>query len=57
MTDIPNYILTEVVDDHIFVVTLNRPEARNAFNGEMSSQMQAAMDRYAEDPSLWVCGI
>lgn len=57
MTDTPNYILTEVVDKHIFVVTLNRPEARNAFNGEMSSQMQAAMDRYAEDPSLWVCVI
>lgn len=57
MTDTPNYILTEVVDEHIFVVTLNRPEARNAFNGDMSSQMQAAMDRYADDPALWVCVI
>lgn len=55
MTDAPSYIRTEVVDDHIFVVTLNRPEARNAFNGEMSAQMEAAMDRYADDSALWVC--
>lgn len=57
MSDTPTYILTEVIDEHILVVTLNRPEARNAFNGEMSSQMQTAMDRYAEDPALWVCVI
>lgn len=55
MTDTPSYILTEVVDEHILVVTLNRPEARNAFNGEMSAQMEAAMDRYASDATLWVC--
>lgn len=56
MNDEPrDYILTEVVDDHILVVTMNRPEARNAFNAGMSAQMQAAMDRYAEDASLWVC--
>lgn len=52
-----NYILTEVVDEHILVVTMNRPEARNAFNGAMSAQMQAAMDLYAEDASLWACVI
>lgn len=50
-----SYIRTEVVDDHIFVVTLDRPEARNAFNGEMSAQMEAAMDRYQADDALWVC--
>ena len=51
----PQLIRTEVVDEHIFVVTLNRPEARNAFNGEMSAQMQAAMDHYADNADLWVC--
>lgn len=51
----PDYIRTEVIDEHILVVTMNRPEARNAFNGDMSAQMQAAMDRYADDASLWVC--
>ena len=54
-TETPQHILTEVVDEHILVVTMNRPEARNAFNADMSAQMQAAMDRYADDPSLWVC--
>jgi len=36
------------------VITLNRPEARNAINGEVARGMEAALDRLEEDPELWV---
>ena len=39
---------------HVLVITLNRPEARNAFNLEMAQRMEAAIDRYEADPELRV---
>lgn len=39
--------------DHIAILTLDRPEARNAVNGAVASGMEAALDRYEEDDSLW----
>jgi len=44
-------LLTEV-QDHVLVITLNRPEARNAFNRALSQKMSATMDRLDEDPEL-----
>ncbi len=38
----------------IGVITLNRPEARNAVNGEVASSMEAILDEYENDPELWV---
>jgi len=38
----------------ILVVTVNRPEARNAFDSETSRQMNAAMDLLDEDDSLFI---
>lgn len=38
--------------DHIAYVTLNRPEARNAFDPEMLVQLAAAWNEYREDNSL-----
>ena len=55
MSDVTNnWILSEIVDDHILVITLNRPEARNAFNGEMARQMEAVVDEYDANDQLWV---
>ena len=29
---------------HVAIITMNRPEARNAINGEMAQTMEAALD-------------
>jgi len=35
------------------VITLNRPEARNAVNGDVARGLEAALDTYEADPELW----
>jgi enoyl-CoA hydratase len=40
--------------DRIAVITLNRPEARNAVDREMALGLEAAVDRLEDDPDLWV---
>jgi enoyl-CoA hydratase len=40
--------------DRIGVITLNRPEARNAVDREMALELEAAVDRLEEDPEVWV---
>lgn len=40
--------------DRIGVITLNRPEARNAVDREMALGLEAAVDRIEEDPETWV---
>ena len=35
------------------IITLNRPEARNAVNGEVAAGMEAALDEYEADENLW----
>ncbi len=35
------------------VITLNRPEARNAVNGAVAQGMEQALDRLETDPELW----
>ena len=35
---------------HVAVLTLNRPEARNAVNGELAQAMEAALDQMEADP-------
>ncbi len=39
---------------HVAVITMNRPEARNAINGEMAETMEAALDQMEDDPEIWV---
>ncbi len=38
----------------IAIITLNRPEARNAVNGDVAQGMEDALDRYEADDNLWV---
>jgi enoyl-CoA hydratase len=40
--------------DHLLVITINRPEARNAINRAVAVQLAAALDRLAEEPDLRV---
>lgn len=39
---------------NVAILTLNRPEARNAINAEMASTMEAGLDKLEDDPELWV---
>lgn len=39
---------------HVLVLTLNRPQAKNAFNAELSTALSDALDRYEEDAELRV---
>ncbi len=40
--------------DNVAVITINRPEARNAVNGAVARGIEEAIDRLESDDSLWV---
>ncbi len=42
-------LLTEV-DDAVALITLNRPEAMNAFNNQLMDELTLALDRFDSDP-------
>ena len=42
------------VRGHVALLTLNRPEARNAINGEVAQAMDAHLDTLEADPDVWV---
>ena len=41
------------VSDRVGVMTIRRPQARNAVNGEVASGIEAAIDNLEEDPQVW----
>jgi len=43
------------LDEHVLIVTMNRPEARNALSSEMLKIMLEAWDRVDEDPAIRCC--
>lgn len=42
------------IKDHIAIITIDRPEARNAVNGDVAKGIEESLDRYEEDDTLWV---
>ena len=47
------------VRDRIAIITLNRPEARNAVSQQLAEDLEAAIDRLEADEDLWIgilCG-
>lgn len=46
--------VTYEVRGNVALITLNRPDARNAVNGELASDMEAVLDRFEEDDGVWV---
>jgi enoyl-CoA hydratase/carnithine racemase len=46
-------VLFEVIEPHIALVTINRPEARNAVNSAVSAAMESIVERIEADPDLW----
>lgn len=41
-------------DGHIAIITINRPEARNAVNTAVAEGIEAAVDRMEADDAIWV---
>ncbi|MDQ1437807.1 MAG: enoyl-CoA hydratase [Acidimicrobiaceae bacterium] len=39
---------------HVALLTIRRPEARNAVNGDVARGMEAAIDRLEDDDDVWV---
>ena len=39
---------------NVGVITINRPDARNAVNGEVANGIEAAIDKIEEDDEVWV---
>ncbi|NQV96630.1 MAG: enoyl-CoA hydratase/isomerase family protein [Acidimicrobiaceae bacterium] len=42
------------VKDKVALITLNRPEARNAVNGEVAQGLESAIDQLEADQNVWV---
>jgi enoyl-CoA hydratase/carnithine racemase len=42
------------VEGRIAIITINRPEARNAVNGAVASAMDDIMHRFENDPQVWI---
>lgn len=40
--------------EHIALITLDRPDARNAVNGDVARGLEAAVDQLEGDPDTWV---
>lgn len=54
MSDEADVVKFERVDEHIAVVTLNRPEKRHAINGAVARRLNAIVKETEADPSIWV---
>jgi len=50
----PDAVLTRKIADHVTLVTINRPEARNAVNGDVAQGMERAVHEAERDPDVWV---
>jgi enoyl-CoA hydratase/carnithine racemase len=46
-------VLFEIAEPRIAVVTINRPEARNAVNGAVAAGLEKAVERVEANPDLW----
>jgi len=47
-------LVTYELEDHVATITLNRPEARNAINGALRDDLNAAWNRFRDEEDAWV---
>ena len=47
-------IVTYEVQGRVALITLNRPDARNAINGDVAAGIESAIDQLEADPDVWV---
>ena len=50
----PSSVTCERRADHVAIVTLNRPAARNAVNAELAQALHAVVESTEADPDVWV---
>jgi enoyl-CoA hydratase/carnithine racemase len=48
------FSVTEVVDEHLLIVTINRPEVMNACHPPANAELATVFDEFAADDNLWV---
>lgn len=53
-TPITPKVTTKVEHDRVLVITINRPEKRNAVDGETAALLSQAWKRFRDDDDLWV---
>ena len=46
-------VSVEIVRPHVALVTINRPEARNAVNSAVASALDAAVKSIEQDHDIW----
>ena len=54
MSDNNAAVTVQKLPDHVALVTINRPEARNAVNGAVARALEAAIDATDADADVWV---
>lgn len=54
MSDTAAEMVTYEVRGRIALITLNRPDARNAINGDVAEAMEAAIDKMEADDDVWI---
>ena len=54
MDDLTEAVLFSIAAPHVALVTINRPEARNAVNSAVAIALDAAVERVEQDPDIWV---
>lgn len=47
-------IVTYEVSGKVALITLNRPDARNAVNGDVANGLEAAIDKMEADDNVWI---
>jgi enoyl-CoA hydratase len=53
-SDLPQLTIDFETRDRVALITIDRPEARNAVNGEVARQLQASVMRLEDSEDLWV---
>ncbi|MDQ2728536.1 MAG: crotonase/enoyl-CoA hydratase family protein [Actinomycetota bacterium] len=54
MTEKQSEAVTIDIDGRVAIITINRPQARNAVNGDVATGIEAGIDRLEGDDNLWV---
>jgi enoyl-CoA hydratase/carnithine racemase len=47
------FLLVEFPQEHVILLTLNRPQARNAMHPDLQKDLEMLMDWFEAEPSLW----